>query len=79
MLVTDASGPMAALDLRARTEVILAGGMQLIRGEVALDCGATAGVRGVVITRKNRRDLCSGSAWMQNGNRWIITRVRSDG
>ncbi|WP_442928454.1 MobF family relaxase [Microbacterium sp. LB16] len=79
ILVTDAAESMTALNLRARTELILQGTVQPIRGEVTLDGGATAAVGDVVITRKNRRDLRSRSAWAQNGNRWIITRVRRDG
>ncbi|MDF1488833.1 MobF family relaxase [Tessaracoccus caeni] len=79
ILVTDSSESMTALNLRARTELILAGVVQPIRGEVALDGGATAAVGDVVITRDNRRDLRSRSAWVQNGNRWTITRVRRDG
>lgn len=79
ILVTDAAESMTALNLRARTELILAGIVNPIRGEVTLDRGATAAVGDVVITRKNRRDLRSGSTWVQNGNRWIITRVRRDG
>ncbi|UOQ61507.1 relaxase domain-containing protein [Leucobacter rhizosphaerae] len=79
ILVTDAAESMAALNLRARTELILAGVVQPLRGEVALDGGATAAVGDVVITRDNRRDLRSRTAWVQNGNRWIITKVRRDG
>ena len=79
ILVTDASESMTALNLRARTELILSGIVKPIRGEVTLDGGASAATGDVVITRKNRRDLRSGSAWVQNGNRWIITRVRRDG
>ena len=79
ILVTDSSESVTALNLRARTELILAGVVQPIRGEVSLDGGATAAVGDVVITRDNRRDLRSRSAWVQNGNRWIITRVRRDG
>lgn len=79
ILVTDAGESVAALNLRARTDLILAGSVKPIRGEVALDGGTTAAVGDVVITRKNRRDLRSGTTWVQNGNRWIITKVRRDG
>ncbi len=79
ILVTDSSESMTALNLRARTELILQRVVQPIRGEVTLDGGAQAAVGDVVITRKNRRDLRTRSDWVQNGNRWIITRVRRDG
>lgn len=79
ILVADAREAVAALNLRARTDLILQGVVRPIRGEVTLDGGATAAVGDVVITRKNRRDIRSRSTWVQNGNRWIITRVRRDG
>ena len=79
ILVSDSGDAVAALNLRARTELILADVVNPLRGEVTLDGGALASVGDTVITRKNERKLRTRFSWVQNGNRWTITKVRRDG
>ena len=79
ILVSDSTESVAALNLRARTELILADVVTPIRGEVTLNGGAQAAAGDTVITRKNNRRLRTKTSWVQNGNRWIITNVHRDG
>ncbi|MGB4780033.1 MobF family relaxase [Microbacterium sp.] len=79
ILVSDSGEAVAALNLRARTELILADVVNPLRGEVTLNGGVQAAVGDTVITRKNERKLRTRFSWVQNGNRWTITKVRPDG
>ncbi|MBL3678896.1 MobF family relaxase [Leucobacter chromiireducens] len=79
ILVSDSGEAVAALNLRARTELILADVVHPLRGEVTLSGGVQASVGDTVITRKNERKLRTRFSWVQNGNRWTITKVRRDG
>ncbi|MGK0741809.1 MobF family relaxase [Leucobacter sp. Z1108] len=79
ILVSDSGDAVAALNLRARTELILADVVNPLKGEVTLDGGVQASVGDTVITRKNERKLRTRFSWVQNGNRWTITNVRRDG
>lgn len=79
ILVSDSGEAVAALNLRARTELILADVVNPLRGEVTLNDGVQAAVGDTVITRKNERKLRTRFSWVQNGNRWTITKVRPDG
>ncbi len=79
ILVSDSADAVTALNLRARTELILQGIVRPLRGEVTLSGGAQAAVGDIVITRKNDRKLRTKTSWVQNGNRWKITKIRGDG
>ncbi|WP_045252421.1 MobF family relaxase [Microbacterium azadirachtae] len=79
ILVSDSGDAVTALNLRARTELILQGIVRPLRGEVTLGGGAQAAVGDIVITRKNDRKLRTKNRWVQNGNRWKITRIGGDG
>ncbi len=79
ILVSDSGDAVAALNLRARTELILADVVNPLKGEVTLDGGVQASVGDTVITRKNERKLRTRFSWVQNGNRWTITKIRRDG
>ncbi len=79
ILVSDSGEAVAALNLRARTELILADVVNPLRGEVTLNGGVQAAAGDTVITRKNERKLRTRFSWVQNGNRWTITKVRPDG
>ena len=69
---------MAALNARARTELILEGRINAVR-DVALHDGNRAAVGDTVITRRNDRQLRSSRTWVRNGDRWTVTGVRKNG
>lgn len=79
ILVTDSMEAVAAMNLRARTELIISGAVHPIHGEVTLTGGAHASVGDTVITRRNNRRLRTRHTWVRNGDRWTITRVHKDG
>ena len=78
VLVTDSIEAVTALNVRARTDLILDG---TVRGprEVTLHDATSAAVGDTVITRHNDRRLRAGRGWVRNGDRWKITDVRRDG
>ena len=78
VLVTDSNESVMALNLRARTDLILDGTVDA-RREVGLNDGSHAAVGDSVITRRNDRRLRAGRGWVRNGDRWIVTEVRDDG
>ena len=78
VLIAESGQTVTTLNNRARADLILDGTLQPSK-EVALNDGALAGVGDTIITRHNDRRLRSGSAWVRNGDRWRITKVRDDG
>ena len=78
VLISDSNEAVAALNARARTELILEGRVKAVR-EVALHDGNRASVGDAVITRRNDRQLRSSRAWVRNGDRWTVIGVRQNG
>ncbi|MGO1411658.1 MAG: MobF family relaxase [Microbacterium sp.] len=78
VLVTDSNESVMALNLRARTDLILDGTVDALR-EVELRDGARAAAGDSVITRRNDRRLRAGRGWVRNGDRWTVAEVRDDG
>jgi len=78
VLVTDSNEAVTALNVRARTDLILDGTVHGPR-EVELHDGTQAAVGDSVITRHNDRRLRAGRGWVRNGDRWRVTEVRDDG
>ena len=78
VLVTDSNEAVAALNNRARTDLILDGTVHGSR-EAELRDGARAAIGDTVITRSNDRRLRTGRSWVRNGDRWTVTDVRDDG
>jgi conjugative relaxase-like TrwC/TraI family protein len=78
VLVTDSNESVTALNVRARTDLILDG---TVRGprEIELHDGTRAATGDTVITRRNDRRLRAGRSWVRNGDRWTVTDVRDDG
>lgn len=78
VLVSDSNESVTALNVRARTDLILDG---VVRGprEADLHDGTQAANGDVVITRKNDRRLRAGGSWVRNGDRWRVLDVRTDG
>ncbi|POH59699.1 conjugal transfer protein [Cryobacterium zongtaii] len=78
VLISDSNETVAALNARARTELILEGRVDAGR-EVDLHDGNRAAVGDTVITRRNDRQLRISRTWVRNGDRWAVTGVRQNG
>ncbi|POH68141.1 conjugal transfer protein [Cryobacterium sp. TMN-39-2] len=78
LLISDSNEAVAALNARARTELILEGRVDAVR-EVVLHDGNRAAVGDTVITRRNDRQLRTSRTWVRNGDRWTVTGVRQNG
>ncbi|WP_415853405.1 MobF family relaxase [Sinomonas sp. G460-2] len=78
LLIADSNETVTALNVRARTELILDGTVHGLR-EVGLHDGTRAAAGDTVITRRNDRRLRDGRSWVRNGDRWAVVDVREDG
>ncbi|WP_146071637.1 hypothetical protein [Cryobacterium sp. Y50] len=78
VLISDSNEAVAALHVRARTELILEGRVDALR-EVTLHDGTRAAVGDTVITRRNDRRLYASHSWVRNGDRWNVIRVHRNG
>ncbi|MGO1545304.1 MAG: MobF family relaxase [Gulosibacter sp.] len=78
ILISDSNESVAALNSRARTDLILDGTVHGPR-EAALHDDSRAAIGDTVITRKNDRRLVAGRGWVRNGDRWTVLDVRTDG
>ncbi|WP_422936554.1 MobF family relaxase [Sinomonas sp. P47F7] len=78
VLVADSNEAVTALNIRARTDLVLDGTVHGPR-EVGLHDGTRAAAGDTVITRRNDRRLRAGRSWVRNGDRWAVTEVREDG
>ncbi|WP_201023746.1 hypothetical protein [Leucobacter sp. G161] len=78
ILISDSNESAAALNSRARTDLILDG---TVRGprEATLHDDSRAAIGDTVITRRNDRRLVAGRGWVRNGDRWTVLDVRTDG
>ncbi len=78
VLISDSNEAVAALNVRARTELILEGRVDALH-EVALHDGTRAAVGDTVITRRNDRRLYASRRWVRNGDRWTVNGVHRNG
>ncbi|AHI02833.1 conjugal transfer protein [Corynebacterium falsenii DSM 44353] len=78
VLVSDSNESVTALNIRARTDLIVDGVVHGPR-EAELHDGTRAATGDVVITRRNDRRLRAGRGWVRNGDRWHVLDVRKDG
>ncbi|SDO45088.1 AAA domain-containing protein [Cryobacterium flavum] len=78
VLISDSNEAVAALNVRARTELILEGRVDALH-EVALHDGTRAAVGDTVITRRNDRRLYASRSWVRNGDRWSVIGVHRNG
>ncbi|MET0714338.1 MAG: MobF family relaxase [Mycetocola sp.] len=78
VLISDSNEAVAALNMRARTELILEGRVDALR-DVTLHDGTRAGVGDTVITRRNNRRLRAGRSWVRNGDQWTVVAVHRNG
>lgn len=78
VLIAESNEAVTALNVRARTELILEGRVDALC-EVQLHDGSAASVGDTVITRRNDRRLSAGRHWVRNGDRWGVVGVRRSG
>jgi conjugative relaxase-like TrwC/TraI family protein len=78
ILVAETQQSVTALNQRARADRIIDGTINPGR-ELPLHDGTAVCEGDLVITRRNDRRLRSGSSWVKNGDRWIVTNLREDG
>ncbi len=78
VLISDSNEAVAAMNARARTELILARRIDAVQ-EVSLHDGNRAAVGDTVITRRNDRQMRTSRSWVRNGDRWTVTGVRQNG
>ncbi|WP_344297119.1 MobF family relaxase [Agromyces neolithicus] len=78
VLISDSNDAVAALNQRARTELILDGHIDALR-EIDLRDGACVAIGDIIITRRNDRRLRVGRRWVRNGDRWTVVAVHRNG
>jgi hypothetical protein len=76
MIATD-TVTVTELSRRARADRIAAG--KVAERGVKLVAGQAAGVGDHVVTRRNDRHLATGTGWVKNGDRWLVTSTENDG
>jgi conjugative relaxase-like TrwC/TraI family protein len=79
LLIAEGLETARTLNQRARSDRIISG--QVDGGNTVTLADGTQASRGdLVITRRNDRRLVAGrTGWVRNGDRWTVTRVRTDG
>jgi len=78
VLISDSNETVAAMNVRARSELILDGRIDAVH-DIPLHDGTTASVGDTVITRHNDRRLRVAGSWVRNGDRWTVVGVHSNG
>lgn len=78
LLISESNEAVLAINIRARSELILEGRVDATR-EVTLDDGTAASVGDTIITRRNDRRRRAGGGWVRNGDRWTVAAVHKDG
>nr|WP_255719135.1 MobF family relaxase [Corynebacterium sp. ACRQL] len=78
VLIAEVRENVTALNVRARTDLILDGTLKP-GPEITLSDGSMAGVGDTIITRHNDRRLRNRHGWIRNGQTWTIAAVRGDG
>ena len=78
VLISDSNETVAAMNVRARSELILDGRVDAVH-EIPLHDGTAASVGDTVITRHNDRRLHVAGSWVRNGDRWTVAGVNPNG
>ena len=78
ILVAETQQSVTTLNQRARADRIIDGTVNPEQ-ELPLHDGTAVCEGDLVITRRNNRRLRSGSSWVRNGDRWVVTQLRDDG
>jgi conjugative relaxase-like TrwC/TraI family protein len=77
LMIAGDNGTVSELNARARADRIAA--RAVTEDGLVVAGGGTAGVADLVVSRQNDRRLSTGSRWVRNGDRWIVTATEEDG
>ena len=77
LMIAPDTATVAELNRRARADRIAAG--EVAEHGVTVAAGQTIGVGDHVVTRRNDRHLATGTGWVKNGDRWVVTGTDADG
>jgi conjugative relaxase-like TrwC/TraI family protein len=77
LMIAPDTATVSELNRRARADRIAAG--EVAEDGVSVAGGQTVGVGDQVVTRRNDRRLATGTGWVKNGDRWVVTATDHDG
>ena len=77
LMIAPDTATVAELNRRARADRIAAG--EVAEDGLTVAAGQTIGVGDHVVTRRNDRHLATGTGWVKNGDRWVVTATDDDG
>jgi len=77
LMIAPDTATVTELNGRARANRVAAG--QVAEHGVKVASGQTVGVGDHVVTRRNDRHLATGTGWVKNGDRWVVTATDNDG
>jgi conjugative relaxase-like TrwC/TraI family protein len=77
LMIAPDTATVAELNRRARADRIAAG--EVAEHGVTVAAGQMIGVGDHVVTRRNDRHLATGTGWVKNGDRWVVTGTDADG
>ncbi|MGA8682555.1 MAG: MobF family relaxase [Acidimicrobiales bacterium] len=77
LMIAPDTATVAELNRRARADRIAAG--EVAEDGLTVAAGQTIGVGDHVVTRRNDRHLATGTGWVKNGDRWVVTATDADG
>jgi ribosomal protein L13E len=77
LMIAPDTATVAELNRRARADRIAAG--EVAEDGLTVAAGQMVGVGDHVVTRRNDRHLATGTGWVKNGDRWVVTATDDDG
>jgi hypothetical protein len=77
LMIAPDTATVAELNRRARVDRIAAG--DVAEHGVNAPAGQMIGVGDHIVTRRNDRHLATGTGWVKNGDRWVVTATDHDG
>ncbi len=77
LMIAPDTATVAELNRRARADRIAAG--EVAQHGVKVAAGQMVGVGDHIVTRRNDRYLVSGTGWVKNGDRWVVTGTDDGG
>ncbi len=77
LMIAPDTATVSELNRRARADRIAAG--EVAEHGVNIAAGQMVGVGDHIVTRRNDRHLATGTGWVKNGDRWVVTATDHDG